>query len=394
MTIQLLVTDRNLSVLGDPLSGCTKLACDINFNKPAAGSAVLPARPEVVELLQPGNRLVVVRDKGVWCAGPLEEPQDYVWDLEQNPGWGTVTVRFTDDLARIAGYLTYPDPTLDFASQVTTSDAVRQITATNAEEIIRTLVDENCGPSALASRRIEQLVLDTLAGVGGTRSISTRFEPLLDACRTVAATDGLGFRTRQEDGQIKFGVYAPADRTGTARFSRGLGNLRRVAFTLGGPLATSELVQGGNDPEEQVAAGEPANVRVYVEVNSGAAADWYRVEKLIDKTGTVDDSNGELTQSGVLALGEDNPQASLTTETVDTEDLRAGRDYWLGDRVTVALPTGLEVTNVVQTIRLTATPDTGELVTAVIGDSDKTTTSATVRTVRDLARRLGRMEAR
>jgi hypothetical protein len=63
-------------------------------------------------------------------------------------------------------------------------------------------------------------VLDTLAGVGSNTSISTRFEPLLDVCRTVAAKDGLGFRTRQVGSQIKFGVYAPADRTATARFSR------------------------------------------------------------------------------------------------------------------------------------------------------------------------------
>ncbi|MGW4883357.1 siphovirus ReqiPepy6 Gp37-like family protein [Streptomyces murinus] len=390
MTIQLLVTDRHLAVLG-VLDGWTKLDCDLNFNAPASGTVVMPARPQYMELLQPGHRLVVVRDGGVWCAGPLEQPQGYVWDLDQNTAPGTVTVAFTDDLARVAGYLTYPEPSKAFSTQTTTSNVVRQISSTNAETIIRQLVNENCGPGALAARRIEQLVLDDVAGVGNARSISTRFEPLLDACRTVAATDGLGFRTRQVGDQIRFGVYAPADRTGTARFSTGLGNLRAVSFTMAAPLATSELVQGGNDPAE---TATPPNTRVYVEVASGAAGDWYRVEKLIDKTGTVDDSKGELTQAGTLALGDDNPQASLSTVTVDTPDLRAGHDFGLGDRVTVVLPTGLEVTDVVQTISLAATPDDGELVTSVIGNSDKTTTSATVRAVRDLARRLGRLEAR
>lgn len=389
MAIQLLVTDRNLNFLGDPLTGWTKLTCEINFNRPAAGSVRLPAHPEVMQLLQPGNRLVVIRDQSIWCAGPLEEPQDYVWDLEQDPDPGTVTVRFSDDLARVAGYLTYPEPSKTFASQTTSSDVVRQITATTAETIIRALVNENCGPGALEARRIERLVLDDVAGVGSTRSLSTRFEPLLDACRTVAAPDGLGFRTRQVGDEIRFGVYAPVDRTSTARFSAGLGNLRKVSFTMAAPLATSELVQGGNDPDDG-----PGNTRVYVEVTSGHAADWYRVEKLIDKTGTANDSGGELTQAGTLALGEDNPQASLATVTVDTEDLKAGRDYGLGDKVTVVLPTGLEVADIVQTIRLEADPDEGELVTSVIGNNDKTTTTATVRTVRDLARRLGRLEAR
>lgn len=254
MSIELLVTDRNLNVLGDPIAGWTKINCDLNFNTPAAGSVTVPARPEVMQLLQPGNRLVVIRDGGFWCAGPMEEPQNYAWDLGQNAGVGTVTVAFSDDLARVAGYLTYPNPAVAFASQTTTADAVRQITATNSETIIRTLVNENCGPGALTARRIEHLVLDDVAGVGTNRSVSTRFEPLLDACRMAAAADGLGFRTRQVGDEIRFGVYQPADRTGTARFSAGLGNLRQLAFTMAAPLATSELVQGGNDPAQ--AAGE------------------------------------------------------------------------------------------------------------------------------------------
>lgn len=393
MTIQLLVTDRNLNVLGDPLAGWTKVQCDLNFNAPASGQVTLPAWPEYMQLLQPGNRMVLIRDNAIWCAGPLEEPQDYAWDLGQNADPGTVTATFADDLARVAGYLTYPNPALAFSAQTTTSDVVRNLSGMNAELIIRQLVTENCGPGALTARRIERLVLDAVAGVGTTRTIRTRFEPLLDACRTVAVGDGLGFRTRQVGDEIRFGVYQPVDRTSTARFSAGLGNLRSVRFTMGAPTATSELVQGGNDPKNAAPEGEPPNVRVYVEVNSGAAADWYRVEKLIEQSGK-DDTNGELTLAGKLALGDDNPQASLATVTVDTVDLQAGRDYGLGDRVTIALPSGLEIADVVQTIRLEATPDEGEVVTSVVGNSDKTTTTATVRVARDLARRVARLEAR
>ncbi|MFE4051244.1 siphovirus ReqiPepy6 Gp37-like family protein [Streptomyces sp. YIM B13518] len=389
MTIHLLVTDRNLTVLGDPITGWTKLACETHFNAPASGSVTMPARQEYMELLQPGNRLVMLRDGTIWCAGPLEVPQEYTWDLEENAGVGTVTVHFSDDLARIAGYLTYPEPAKAFSAQTKTSDVVRKLTAVNAETIIRTLVSENCGPTALATRRIERLVLDTVAGVGANRTVSTRFEPLLDACRKAAVADGLGIRTQQVGSEIRFGVYAPRDLTDTARFSAGLGNLRSVSFTLAAPTATSELVQGGNDP-----ADDPANTRVYVEVASGAAGDWYRVEKLVEKSGTDDDSEGELTQAGVLALGNDNPQASLATVTVDTEDLRAGRDYGLGDLVAVVLPTGLEVADVVQTIRLEASPEEGELVTTVVGNSDQTTMTRTVRTIRDLAYRLGQIEGR
>lgn len=380
MAIYLLVTDENLTVQGDPLDGWTNISCDLNFNKPASGSVTLPARPEYMAQLQPGNRLVLIRDDAIWCAGPLEIPQDFTWTIGSDPG--EVTVNFTDDLARIAGYLTYPDPTAAFASQVTASDATYQLTSTNAETIIRTLVNVNCGPGALAARQIPSLVLDSVAGVGSTTSITTRFEALLDACRTVASGDGLGFRTRQVGSEIRFGVYAPADRTATARFSAGLGNLRKVAFQYAAPTATSELVQGGD-----------TGSRAYVEVTSGDAATWYRVEKLVDQTGTTD-ANGELTQAGNLAFGDDGVQASLSTETVDTPDLHAGIDYSLGDLVTVELPTGLEVADLVRTIRLAATPTEGELVTSVIGSSDQTTATRTVRVIRELGRRLGRLEAR
>ena len=386
MTIQLLVTDKNL-VVQDILDDWTDLTATLNFNEPASGQVTLTAWPQVMAVLQPGNRLVVMRNGGVWCAGPMEIPADYSWgaggDVNE-PDPGKVVVSFSDDLARIAGYVTYPDPTVAFGSQATTGDPdpVYTLTATNAETIIRTLINLNCGPGALAARKIEKLVLGPVAGVGSDTTISTRFEALLDVCRTVASGDGLGFRTRQDGNQILFEVYGSADRTGTARFSVGLGNLTSVAAKIAAPLATNELVQGGD-----------TGARVYVEVDGGTSSDWYRVEKLVDQSGTTN-TNGELTQAGGLAFGNDGPQVTLSTVTVDTEDVQAGRDFSLGDKVTVALPTGLEVTDLVRSITLAAQPDSGELVTSVIGSQDATTNSATVKTIRDLVRRLGRLEAR
>ena len=383
--ITLLVTDQNLVVQGPPLQGWTDLTSTLNFNTPDSTQVTLPAYPEYMAQLQPGNRLVVIRDGDIWSAGPLEVPDDFSWGIGvdvNEPAPGKVTINATNDLGRIAGYLTYPDPTLAFSAQVKTADNVRSITDTNAETIIRTLVTENCGPGALAARQIPNLVLDAAAGVGSNTSISTRFEALLDVCRTVASGDGLGFYTRQDGSQIKFGVYLPADRTATARFSVGLGNLRSVQFKRSAPTATAELVQGGD-----------TGSREYVEVNSAAESEWYRVEKLVDQSGTTN-TNGELTQAGGLELGNDDPQATLATVTVDTDRLKAGRDFGLGDQVTVELPTGLEVVDVVRSITLTAQPNAGELVTSVIGTQDATTSSYINKVVRNLARRLGRLEAR
>lgn len=384
MAIHLLITNENLTVQGDPLTGWTTLDCTRRFNEPASGSFEIPARPEVMAQLQPGRRVVVIRDGQVWAAGPMEIPQDYAWGIGESsePDPGKVTVNFSDDLAVAAGYITWPMPGAAWSAQPAT--AARQITATNAETIIRTLVNENCGPGALAARRIPHLALGAVAGVGTSTSVTTRMEPLLDACRRVAGDGGgLGFRTRQDGTQILFEVFAPADRTATARFSAGLGNLRSVQFKLSAPTVTHALV-----------AGAEATPRVFLEVpDAAAAAAWWRVEKYVDGP-VANDNDGELTAAGRTELAAGAAPVELATVTVDTDDLRAGRDFDLGDRVTVQLPTGLEVTDVVRSIHLQADPDAGEYVSTLVGSPEATTDPKTVQLIRELGRRLGRLETR
>ncbi|MGI5196588.1 siphovirus ReqiPepy6 Gp37-like family protein [Streptomyces sp. CA-288835] len=384
MAIQLLITDENLTVQGDPPANWSNLDATIRFNEPASGSVDLVAHPYVMAQLQPGNRLVVVRDGGIWTGGPMEIPQAFSWGIggEGEAPPGKVTVSFSDDLARPAGHLTWPNPAAAWSAQPETA---YQLTSTNAETILRTLVNLNCGPGALVARRIPNLALGPVAGVGTTVSVQTRLERLLDVCRRVAIDGGgLGFRTRQTATQIEFEVYAPQDLTATARFSEGLGNLRAVTYKRTAPTVTHALVT----------ASDQAFPRTYLEVaDTAASAAWWRVEQLVDSS-AVDDLNGELTQDGKAVLAEGAAPVELATVTVDTEDLRAGVDFGLGDRVTVALPTGVEVADVVRSIHLQATPGSGEYVTSLVGSPEATTDPQMVRLVRELGRRLGRLEAR
>lgn len=384
MAITLLITDRDLAVQGDPLTGWTDLEATLKFNEPAAGSVTLPAYPHVMAQLQPGNRMVVIRDGVIWCAGPMEQPTDYDWSVD-DAGVGTVTVNFSDDLATIAGRITWPKPDITWDLQI--GDTWRVFDTVNSETIIRTLINENAGPGALAARRVPNLVLAAAAGVGTATSLRTRFEPVLDPCRLAAAAGGgIGFRTWQDGQQIKFGCYAPADKTGTARFSIGLGNLRGVSFSQTAPTSTHALVAGTED--------EGSSIRTFVEVaDTGAAATWWRVEKYVDG-GAKDNDTGELTAAGTADIADGAAPVSLSTVTVDTAELRAGRDYQLGDRVAVALPHGLQVTDLVRAITLQASPDEGEQVASVIGSQDAATDPHTVRLIRTLGRRLGRLETR
>jgi hypothetical protein len=386
MTIQLLVTDDALAIQGDPLTGWTNLDAPLRFNEPSAGSVTLPARPEVMNQLRPGNRLVVIRDGQIWTAGPMEVPTDYEWTADNGEGDpGMVTVNFADDLATIAGYITWPTPGSAWSAQL--GNTYRTLTAVSAETIIRTLVNENCGPGALAARRIPSLVLDTAAGLATPTSVRTRFEPVLDVCRAAASNGGgLGFRTRQVGTQIRFGVYEPRDLTTSARFSIGLGNLRSIRFRQSAPTVTHALVAGTETSGN--------TTRTFVETaNASAASSWWRVERYVDGNATSDTS-GELTALGTSELAEGSAPVELATVTVDTPELQAGRDFDLGDRVTIALPHGLQVTDIVRSIHLQATPDGGETVASVVGSQDATTDPQTVRMIRTLGRRLGRLETR
>ncbi|MFI9600320.1 siphovirus ReqiPepy6 Gp37-like family protein [Streptomyces sp. NPDC052043] len=386
MAVQLLITDRNLVVQGDPLDGWTNLDATKRFNEPGSGSVDLPARPDVMAQLQPGNRVVVIRDGAVWMAGPMEIPADFTWSVTEEPGWGRVTISFSDDLATVAGYITWPAPASAWTAQP--ANTHRQITGTNAETIIRSLINENCGPGALAERRIPAFVLDSVAGAGTATTVNTRFEPLLDTCRRIAVDGGrIGFRTRQDLGQIKFGCYAPRDRTSTARFSIGLGNLRSIQAKQSAPTVTHALI-AGTEPS----MGTTGRTHLQV-ADTAAAAAWWRVEQYVDGS-AANDVNGELTQAGKEEIAGGAAPVELATVTVDTPDLKAGRDFDLGDKVTVALPYGVEVADLVRSIHLQATPDSGEYVTTLVGSPEATTDPQMVKALRTLGRRLGRLETR
>ena len=397
MAVTLVVTDQDLAPVGDPLDGWTNLDVTRRFNEPASGTVDLPASPEVMALLQPGRRLVVIRDGAVWTAGPMEIPQE----IEVGYGGGDegggqappgdITINFTDDLGRVAGYITWPDPSEAWADQPT--GTARTITGADGETIIRQLVDESCGPGARPERRIPRLVLGDPSGAGTATVVNTAFEGLLEACRRVAIDGGgLGFRTRQADRQIVFEVYGPRDLSTSARFSFGLGNLRYLRAKISAPTVTHALVTGNErQPEEE---GDPVPPRTFLEVaDTGQATTWYRVEKHVDG-GADDDSAGEMTQAGREELAGGAAPVELATVTVDTADLAAGRDFDLGDRVSVQLPNGQQVTDLVRSIHLQATPAGGEQVTTLVGSPEATADPQMVRLVQDLTRQIGRITAR
>jgi hypothetical protein len=374
----ILITNENLEVVGDPVAA---YAIDViqKFNEPDSGSFTTAAYPDVIDQFQPGNRAVVIVDGEVFAAGPIERPGGYAWDVGGEEEPGTITINFAGDLSSIAGRLTYPDPDFEAWEQ-----PIAYYESTfNAEAVIRDLVIRNAGIWAKTARRVPKLILGDLAGVGSPIVCKTRFEPVTDVARALAISGGgLGFRVRQVDTDLVFTVYAPEDKSGIARFSRGLGNLISVSYNISKPTATTVIVGGDGEAE----------TRTIVErINTSQEADWGRVEAWVNSS-SQDAGSGGLDQAGDEALASSGEEVQLATVTIDAGDVRYGKHYGLGDLVTVEVYEGVELTETVRSAHFTYSPEDGKQISILVGSQDATRDPEWLRLTQRLAGRLGRLE--
>lgn len=387
MSIDVLITDRDLNVLGDPLDGWTRLDVTLRFNEPSSGTITLPADPDAVRHIAAGTRIVLIRDGQVLASGPIERPMaPYQRGLPSGEGGegaddpepGTLTLAWVDDLAHLSWRLVRPNPSAGVDQQTASHYELTD----DAETVIRALVDLNLGPSALEERRVPGLILGDVAGVGSTVSVRSRFGTVLAEAQSMAiAGGGLGFRTRQVGSQIVFEVYQPVDRTRTARYSWDLGNLRSVTVEQAAPAITHAVVGG---------QGEEENREIIERADEAAAAAWWRIEGWVDSR--HEDTTAGLQQSGDEALAEGGETVQIAAVTVDTPDLRFGRDVGLGDRATIAYRPGVDAAEIVRQATIQATPSSGEYVSLLIGSQEATQDPEWVVLARRIRRSLQRLE--
>lgn len=390
MSLTLLVTDRNLNIVGDPIANWSSVDATIKWNEPGSGTLVAPASRALQQQVAGGRRIVVIRNPvpalgypgEIFIAGPVEHVGE-AWSITgENAGPGKMTIDFADDLASMVGRITYPNP----AQPSTAQTIARYLQTGNAELAMRALINLNCGPGALANRRVPKLILGDPKGITGNVSISTRFEPIGDTLRSAGlAAGGLGFRLRQVGQNLVADIYEPRDLSNQVRFSRGLGNLREYSYNLTTPTTTTAIV-GGQD--------EGADRLIVERTDPTTEAEFGRYEVFVDQRQS-DDAPGdtsELDQAGDEAIAKGAPTAKLVAVTVDTPTQRFGVHYGLSDLVGVELATGVEVLDLVRAVNLTATPGGGELVSPLVGSQEASSDPLWVAFVRDLAGRLARLE--
>jgi hypothetical protein len=365
-TLRVYVRDASLQRLGQ-IKDFTALTVVPRFNTVGAYTLEISADSDKAPLLVEGNGLIIrTADNATVMSGPIRTVD---WSHSSSDGGtGKLTIGGVDDTSVLAQYTCWPSPAAVIGSQTA---SVYKLSAVAAETGMRTLVNVNAGPGALASRKSALLTLAADGGRGGTitREVN-QFDNLLTVLADIANAAGLGFKVVQVGAGLQFQVYTPAARP-AARFSFRLGNLTDASYTTTPPTCTRAIVVAGGGSSPRVCKTYDRTDPLF----PGLV-----IEQFVDQT-SVDTASVDLVaqmdQAGAEALTNGAGQGSLSISPIDIPQLQYGRDYSVGDTVSADVR-GDWYTDTVREVQLTCTATDGAKVTATVG-GDSTGTSTVAR---------------
>src|SRR5690606_7351509 len=185
---------------------------------------------------------------------------------------------------------------------------------------------------------------------------------------------------QKEPGQMVFEVFQPADKTDTIIFSKEFGNLSGYRYKVDKPITNFVIVGGGG---EDVArdfryAGDEPSRSLY--------GTW---ESFKDQRQTTDVD--ELNQSLYTELREKTELIEVEIQPYNVSPTRYPDDYQLGDAATVVIG-GERISDIIRSIKITLTPDEGEVIEPTIGTTGLGTSFRLFDPYRNLEARLNNLE--
>lgn len=346
--ITAVLMDENLNVIA-PINFAT-LTAQLYYNFVGAWSMTIPfdddfwqivkkfitIDPVTGAITQNGLCTVEVDWQGLFTFGGKVETPGYSFTNNQQAGTGVsagpvaapgplITLGGADYLALVANRIAFPDPTKAWGGQTPTG---KKTYTGPLENVLKALVSDNVGPGAVVARSVDLLDIDIPQGAGGTVTYDVKFAQsvdlnLMDIIRTLVGTGGpMGVRIIRNGQRLLFQTYVPTDRTATAYFSPDIGNLTSVQLSLQDATATTVLAQAGAAP-----------LFFATSANPNPETDWSRIEVYSDQTSQTTPAQAQQAATDVLTQGQASP--SLTMTATDIPLLTFGRDYFLGDVVSV-----------------------------------------------------------
>jgi hypothetical protein len=327
----------------------------LRYNKIGGWKVSLRGDHPIVDTLRaPGSGLIVTGLTGVIISGPTASA---TYTKTSSDTTGTWEIIGTDDSIILGERLAYPVPSTDDLSLQTAAYDTR---TGPAETVVKEYVAANMGASAPASRRITGLTVDTDLGRGETVKGNARFESLGALAESLLVTSSLGFDVIQNGSNLTFNVYEPVDRSATIRMD--VDNLRLTSSTYSytSPVATRVIVGGSGDGAARILLERSSTESVAAETTWGR-----RIEVFSDSRSSS--ASVDLAQTGDEILTDKGKTIeSISVKPSDDETMALGRDWGLGDKVTVVVGT-LEVVKVVSEIAIAVTDD-GIKIGATVGD--------------------------
>lgn len=364
------IIDKNLVSQG-PIQFAT-LAATLYYNAVGSWSLLVPYSDALWNQMMSGDFMVNINWRGLFSFGGKCEQPGYQDSVPGSTGGsGSLSGPFIalsggDYLALLANRICYPTPGSAWASQ--TAAGTDAVSAVKLETAIKHYVSNNIGAGALAARRHSLLDIATDSARGNAVSYTVKFGSgvdlnLMDVIRALIAASGsamgVSITRNPATHRLTFDVYIPRDLSGKAWFSESLGNLTAASLSLTDPTCTDALVQGSGTS--------------FVSRVATAKTQWNATEQFIDSSSETDANNLATTAQQAIATGAAGP--TLSVVAADIPFLTYGRDYHVGDIVSIEVRPGVFYSDVVTGVTLTADPSqTPEIsVVPVIGNSANAT---------------------
>ena len=344
------ILDHNLVSQG-PVQFVTMTA-QLYYNAVGSWSVLAPYTDALWNLIQAGDIFVNVNWRGLFNFGGKCEQPGYQDSIPGAAGAGAqngpfIVLSGADWLGLIANRICYPAPASAWSAQTSSSSDAQS--AQPLESAIKHYVNNNIGASALAARKNSFLTVAASSARGSNVSYTVKFGTgvdinLLDVIRALIAQSGssMGVQITRSPSthSLTFDVYIPRNLSGKAWFSESLGNLTAINFSLTDPTCTDALVQGSGTN--------------FISRSATGKTTWNVVEQFIDSSSETDTNNLATTAQSAVASGAAGPNMAATV--ADIPFLTFGRDYYLGDIVTIEVRPGATYSDVVTGVTLTADP--------------------------------------
>jgi hypothetical protein len=354
---KLYVRDQNFNRVAE-IDDYSKLEIVLNFNMIGTWQLELPSNSNAAyELIKPQAGIIVLRNGQTLFSGPTK-----IVNRKWNKSGDKITVSGFDDNIFLQRSLAYP-----VTSGPPYTAQAYDVRTGKAETIMKAYLNANIGSGAQSNRKIN-ITTDTDLGLGLTVTGRARFQTLMELFGGLALAGGdMGFKVVQSNNALLFTTYIPSDKTSTVIFSPLLGNLIDFEYTLTAP-DENYVIAGGT--------GE-GTARIFAEQGDSDSISVYgRMEHFIDSRDVS--STSELLQSVQNELVQMAEQTALSITPIETNAIQFGRDYNLGDKVTVVITQENDsggqdiiqtIQDVIREVKFTIDKD-GEVVSPFVGTPD------------------------